>query len=192
MPARGIRWKSVAAVAALMLGFTVGGAAAQEMAVPVDVQFSLFYRILTYDREIGARAGNGLVICVSYQGAFRASVLAKNEAIRQQPPVGTAYSVRFVSIDLDGGEGFRAEAVSAGCDVLYVTPLRSTSVRTIMTLSRERGMLTLTGVPEYVARGLAVGIGAVDDRPEILINLTAATAEGAVFSAQLLRLATVR
>jgi hypothetical protein len=52
-------------------------------------------------------------------------------------------------------------------------------------------MLTLTGVAEYVRAGIAVGIGVRDDRPEILVNLAAARAAGADFSAQLLLLARV-
>lgn len=192
---RGTRWRSAAAAAvALLLGLALKAtpAVAQGMAVPVDVQFSLFYRILTYDREIAARTVNGMVICVPFQGRFRTSNLAKNDAIRQQPPAGAPYAVRFVPIDLDGAEPLRAAVTTANCDVIYVTPLRGIAIGEIASLSRERGMLAFTGVPAYLEFGIALGIGENDDRPVILVNLAAASAEGVVFSAQLLRLAQVK
>jgi hypothetical protein len=49
----------------------------------------------------------------------------------------------------------------------------------------------VTGVPDYVRRGVAVGIGVVQDKPQVLINLAAARAEGSDFDASLLRIATI-
>ena len=46
-------------------------------------------------------------------------------------------------------------------------------------------------MPRYVDDGLAVGIGLAQERPEILINRTAACAEGADFKAQFLKRAHV-
>ena len=128
---------------------------------------------------------------MAYQSGFRASALAKNEAVRQQPPAGAGYAVRFVLIDLDEVADLATVAQQAGCEVLYVAPLRAVRTSAITAVSRARGILTLTGVPEYVEHGIAVGVGAIDERPEILINLAGARAEGAAFSAQLLRLARV-
>ena len=173
----------VALVAALRLP-----APEQEMAVPVDLQFSLFYRILTYDRTLERRAADGLVIGVVFQRRFRESALARDLAIRQLPPDAAGFRVRFVSIDLDDVD-LASAAVEGGCDVLYVTPLRAVSLRTVTSVSRARGLLTLTGVAAYVEQGLAVGIGLRGDRPEILVNVAASRAEGADFSAQLLGLA---
>jgi hypothetical protein len=96
-----------------------------------------------------------------------------------------------VPVDLDTVQDLSAAAVAAGCDILYVPPLRAMRLTVIVSLGRARGILTFTGVPGYVRSGLAVGIGVDDDRPEILVNQAAATEEGTVFSAQLLRLATV-
>ena len=54
-----------------------------------------------------------------------------------------------------------------------------------------RRFRTITGVPEYVDQGLAVGIGIRRDRPLIIVNLEQARAEGAAFSSQLLALARI-
>jgi hypothetical protein len=42
-----------------------------------------------------------------------------------------------------------------------------------------------------VRRGVAVGIGLDQDKPQILINLASARAQGSDFDASLLRIATV-
>jgi hypothetical protein len=49
----------------------------------------------------------------------------------------------------------------------------------------------VTGVPEYVERGLAIGVGVKGERPEIVINLDASRAEGAELNAQVLRIARI-
>lgn len=166
-------------------------ARAQEMPVSVDVQFSLFYRILSYDRDAGVRTADGLVIGVIFQGRFGASNAAKQEALRQRPPEAAGYRVRFVPIDLDAIDDLGVALREAGVEVVYVAPLRAVNPAVITNASRAGGVLTMTGVPGYVELGLGVGVGARGDRPEILVNLGGSRAEGASFSAQLLRLARV-
>ncbi len=187
------RWPGLRAAAwlCLVLVSLAAPAFAQQMAAPMDVQFSLFFRILTYDRNFGQRAADGLVIGVVYQPHVRASVLARDEALRQRAPREAGYAVRMVPIALDDTTDLGEAAVAAGCNALYVTPLRAVTMARIAAVGRTRGLLTLTGVPEYVPGGLAIGIGLRGDRPEILVNLAASRQEGADFSAQLLRLAQV-
>ena len=180
----------LACAVVLLLVLAAASGLAQEMAVPTDLQFSLFYRILTYDRALERRASGGLVIGVVYQGRFRASALASEQALRQAPSAPAGFQVRLVPLDLDSIDLGQAVEAS-GCDVLYVTPLRAVGIRAVTAVSHAHGILTLTGVPAYVEAGLAVGIGLRGDRPEIVVNLDAVRAEGSDFSAQLLRLARV-
>jgi len=77
----------------------------------------------------------------------------------------------------------------ARTDVVYLTPLRSFDVRSISQTGRDLGILTLTGVPEYVELGIAIGLDRERGRPRILVNLEAAIAGGADLSSELLKLA---
>jgi hypothetical protein len=52
-------------------------------------------------------------------------------------------------------------------------------------------VVTLAGVPAYVAAGLALGVALRGERPHILINLAASRLEGADLAAELLKLATI-
>jgi hypothetical protein len=76
-------------------------------------------------------------------------------------------------------------------DVLYVTPMRAVDFDTLKATVRASQVITVTGVPEYVERGLAIGVGVKGERPEIVINLDASRAEGAELNAQVLRIARI-
>ncbi|MGB8658406.1 MAG: YfiR family protein [Candidatus Zixiibacteriota bacterium] len=175
-----------------ILGFTILWA--QEMPVPVDLQYSLFLRILTFDRNLKARVGEEIVVGVVYQKNFRESINAKDEftkAMDESPikqiediPIRKAF-INLNNTDLDS-------AVSQmKINILYITPLRTVKIKDITKVSQIKQLITLTGVPDYVVSGLAVGIGTKGDKPLIIINLPATKKEGADFSSQLLQLAKV-
>ncbi len=73
-------------------------------------------------------------------------------------------------------------------NALYVTPLRAASIWSIADICRKNKVISFTGVHAYVKNGLSVGIASKDEKPIILVNLEAAKAEGANFSAQFLKL----
>ena len=78
-----------------------------------------------------------------------------------------------------------------GISALYLAPGSAKALPAVLKVSEDLDLTTLTGVPDYVRRGVAVGIGVEQDKPQILINLAAARAEGSDFDASLLRIATV-
>jgi hypothetical protein len=171
---------------------TVG---AQDMAAPVGVQFPLFLKILTFDRNLKTRVGQEIVIGILYQRKFRVSLNAKDELIRvvNEFPVKEidGLPVRCVAIDIGEKVDLTGVLSSNNVDILYVTPLRAVGIETITAVSRARQILTITGVPEYAESGLAVGIGIKGERPLIIVNLPAARAEGANFASHLLKLSKV-
>ena len=79
-----------------------------------------------------------------------------------------------------------------GAALLYITPLRAVDVGAVATTASNAGVTTVTGVPQYIAQGVAVGVRLQRDRPRILINLQGARLQGADFAAELLKLADVR
>lgn len=172
-----------------------GMSQAQEMPVPLDVQFSLFLKILTFDRSLRARVGNEIVIGILYQRNFRASHNVRDELadLIDKSSVHQVQDIlmRHVSIDLSDETDFATAVLRHSVDILYIAPLRAVGIETIYTVSRARQILTLTGVPEYVDSGLAVSIGLRGGKPLIVINLSASKAEGADFHSQLLKLAKV-
>lgn len=182
-----------------------GGRDMRDMVVPMHVQYPLFLKILTFDRELTTRAGDELVIGIVYQDLVRPSWLAKDELMRaiEASPVKRIKNleVRAVAIAVDESDRHGRQSANAtrledavdahDVDILYVSPMRAYDLDRITRLARSRRLLTLTGVPAYVEAGLAIGIGLRRDSPVILVNLPAARESGADLHASLLRLATL-
>jgi len=185
-------------VGALMLLFLAGlppTFSAQEVRVPIEVQFELFSKILIFDRNLQSRVDGEIVFGIVYQSHYRPSVEAAEtlrDLLHRIPGEGLAgLPVRTVMIDLEKSIPLDQAIEINGLNILYVPPLRAFDVKTISTISRARKILTLTGVPAYSHSDLSVSVDSLGGRPQVLVNLTAATAEGCDFSSKLLNLATV-
>ena len=181
-----------------VLALVFGGrsAQAQGMDAPAEIQIPLLYKILTFDRHLGERApGDDIVIAVLFQSGHRASVLARDQVVDAIKQMGAAtisgHPVHWVTVELEDAESLRLSLTRIRVDVIYVTPLRGIELGPIMVAARAGGVTTFTGVPRYVERGLALGVGIARDRPQILVNLVAARAEGSDFTSQLLRVSRV-
>jgi YfiR/HmsC-like len=182
-----------------LLGLTFGGAvtrlAAQDMPVPVEVQVPLLLKVLTFDRALTSTPSEALVVGVVFQGrnrtssAIGAEVRGQLTASGRQSVAGRA--IRVVAIDLDATDDISAMLMRDSVRVLYVAPLRAVAISTVAAATRERLVVTFTGIPRYVEQGLSVGIDVNGVRPQIVINLPASRAEGALFSADLLKLARI-
>jgi hypothetical protein len=167
----------------------------QEMAVPVDVQITLFLKILTFDRNLKKRVGDEIVIGIVYQEKFRKSLNVKDKFVdaMEESRIKKLEDtpIRLMPIDISDKTELARVVSEHPIDMLYIAPLRAVEIKTITAVSREKQITTLTGVPDYVESGLAVGIGIKGKKPQLLINLSAAKAEGANFRAQFLKLAKV-
>jgi len=173
----------IASAVALLLA----AAASASMPVPVDVQTELFINIGKLDRTFDSN--KGITIGIVYQQGYPESVSVKDDLIasvkRRNLPI--------VCVPLEAGSAqlLRKRLSETDANIIYVAPLRSVDVTEIGQITRKRKIRTVTGVPEYVELGIAVGIGLRNKRPLIIINLGSARAEGANFSSQLLALARI-
>jgi hypothetical protein len=172
-----------------------GGLSGQESPVPLDLQYSLILKVLSFDRNFKGRVGSEIVIGIAYQRSFRTSLNIKDELLRAAQQVRAedteGASVRLVPIDVAAEGDLAAILAKENVKFLYITPLRAFDVRKLASVCREKRILSLTGVPDYTELGISVGFGVKGERPEIIINLLGAQAEGADFSSRLLSLARV-
>lgn len=168
---------------------------AQTMDIPIKNQLVLFAKILTCDRNYPQRISNQMVIGIIYQKTFRSSSAAKDDflsiwEISDGKILGENPS-RYELIDVSTVDDLGKELDRLDINLMYITPLRAYNLEKILSASRSRKILTLTGVDRYVTEGLAVGIGIKNDRPQITINLSSAKAEGADFTSNFLKLTRV-
>jgi len=186
--------RTIAAI--VLLGVGLGTAPllnAQDMEVPVTLHIPLFFKVMSFDRAFPARTGRSLVIAVVYQRGNRASTEAKDAALRaiaSTPRGADGVERHGIAIDLDS-ESLTARLIRESADVVYITPLRSIEIRTIVAAAEAAGASTWTGVVSYMAQGVSVGVRLERDRPRIVINLDAAHRQRIDFSSELLKLADV-
>ncbi len=183
--------RRLALVVSLVLG--VGATSrAQDMEIPVAVQLPLFFKVVTFDRQLRSRAGGTLVVAIAFQSGSRVSATAKDEAWRSASGIREidGMPVSLVPIDLDHEE-LAAGLARSRATIIYVTPLRGVDVRELARVARAAHVTTLTGVFRYVELGLAIGVRLRGDRPHIVVNLAASRLEGADLAAELLKLAHV-
>jgi hypothetical protein len=182
----------LALVVALACGSAPASARGQEMEVPVALQLPLFLKVLSFDRQLVARAGSALVIAIVYQSGYRTSGQAKEELVRTAGSAGAlprieGLAIRFVEVDL-----YRetlADAIERSRPtVVYLAPVRGVDIKALAATARAAHVTTVTGVPRYVEQGLAIGVRLRGERPQILVNLMASRSEGAEFAAELLKL----
>lgn len=170
-------------------------ARAEQMPLAADAQIPLLLKVLTYDRNFERKAGKELVLGIVHDPADRDSAKATDE-------VGTTLfkfggktvkklPIKYFTIEFTGAADLERFVKEKKISVLYIAPGNGKTLAAVLKVAQELDLTTLTGVPDYVRRGVAVGIGVAQDKPQILINLAAARAEGSDFDASLLRIATV-
>lgn len=190
------RWRParrIAGTTTLVLLAAATAARAQDPPVPSDLQYTLLAKVLTYDRNLRSRAGDELVIAVVYQESFPAS----NAAMKafEDAYAGSRFHaidvmpIRIVSIALRDLDRLEKQLREKQADVVYLAPLRAVAPEAVAHAATRAGALTVTGVPEYVSQGAAVGFGLEAGRPKVLIDAVLAREQGADFSSRLLAMA---
>lgn len=171
----------------LALATTALPALGQTAPIPAGVQLLLFSKIWMFDRSI---AENGqIVMAVLYQSTFRASEEAKDQLIEAVRANGL--KIKCVPVALDDAENVATALEHVKADVFYVTEMRGINIPQLVRVSRARHIKTITVTEGYVEGGVAIGLRVRNDKPVIVVNLSAAKAEGSDLTAQLLRFSTV-
>lgn len=170
-------------------------AAAQEIETPVDVHIPILLKALGFDRNLRNRAGDEIILAIVFQAKFRKSLNVKNQAEKFLEQL-TGYKIgdiplRFVPIELADLASLKTALLREKITVLYITPLRAVDIQELVFICRSFHITSLTGVPEYCEAGVAMSVGSKGGVPTIIINREAAETEGADFSSQLLKLATI-
>ncbi len=191
---RGITWKPPALLLTCLICLAAP-ANAQVTLASADQQFDYFAKLLTFDRNLKDRAGNSIVVGILYQEDDAQSHAAMKGIVRaiERSPLQRirGLTISHAPIRIAGAVPSAGDLARHEIDVLYVTPTRGLDITKVADLCREQGITSWTPVREYVEAGIAVGVLTDGTKPLVVVNLPAARAEGANFSAQLLKLARV-
>jgi hypothetical protein len=188
----GILRAAIVLIALLTSVASFGGQ--EDMAVAANRQVPLLLKILTYDRRLD-RVGQHLVIGIVRSPTSSASAKACEEVTNiLQGYLGKTVKqipLDYQWADFAGPDRLLAWAKAKKISVFYVAPGNEKNLAAILKVGQENGISSMTGVPAYVERGVAVGIGERQAKPQILINLESSKREGSEFDASLLRVATI-
>ena len=184
----------LAAVFASLLCTSAAGT--EPMSFPPDVQITLLLKILTYDRSFAVKAKSQVMIGVVYVAGDAESVKAKDDILKTLQLVADrtikGVPIKAVPLEYKDPKSLAETVRSQGINVFYIAPGNANTLTELLRMSHTRGITTATGVPEYVQRGVAIGIGKkADQKPDILINLSSSRQEGSEFDASLLRIANI-
>jgi hypothetical protein len=167
---------------------------AERLGIDAASQYRLCLKILSFDRNLKAKLGDGLTMGILYVGVVNESRQAMDDFARAAaagPVDFEGVPVRIVPVKYGKEAQVEAALAEASVDVLYVTPIGFYDLAPVTAACRARGVYTFSGVSEYVERGLSVSFGVRGRRAEIFISQGNAQAEGADFSARLLDMVTV-
>jgi YfiR/HmsC-like len=186
-------WLATIGRGLLLLAAGAGLAIGQELTS--DRQVLILSRALAYDSNLKSRAGDDLVVGVlgkAGNGPSEDAASAMARAFRSLISVRVqGLPVRTVQLAYTTAGALAFALETRGVDVLYLVPGLDDEIPAIAELARRRHVVTMGSRQEQVARGLSLGVFAVEGKPTIVVNLTASKAEGASFGSDLLRLAKV-
>ena len=152
---------------------------------PLKRQVLILTNILSHAKKIASESGDLLFGIVGDKNDFVSNTLQKTlfESVKEnrQALVGKRKIVP-VLVDI-------RKLKSAQVHVLYVTPGLKKHVEKIVSFSRDKNILTITGVAEHLDGGVSIGILPKDDAYQIVLNLTGAEQEEVEFDSALHKLA---
>ncbi len=80
---------------------------------------------------------------------------------------------------------------SSSCHMVFLAPSREEALPEMLEFFNGKGVLTVSDIPEFAARGGMIELGLQGDHVHLTVNLAVATREGIQLSAGLLDLATI-
>jgi hypothetical protein len=155
--------------------------------LPPQQQALLVLRILSYDRNLKARAETEVAIAV-VSGSLPCEeiVVALESASKQRSVAGLPVRVVPMAWPKDGNLKLDKRPAAA-----YICGGLSGQVDKISALTRQRDILSIAGTEADVKSGLGIGFALRNDRAAVVVNLNAVKEEGAELDSALLSLAEI-
>lgn len=186
----------VAAALALFLPLLAPAVAGgQDLRLPVDKRIAILFKALTYDHRLKERCADGLRIGVVALAGNQESMAVAGETLEE---MRTNSGVKVAGLQLvaelvqiSSGDELKGSLQSRGLNILYLSSGLEPALPSIFSLAEKHKLLTITGEAGYAQAGAAISAVLREEKPKILVHAGAASDQGAVMDARLLRLAEV-
>jgi YfiR/HmsC-like len=185
-----LSWEGGVAAALLV---TARLAAAEELALPAQVEANLSGNVAAYDRALVDRAGTMVVIAIVARASDPDSMhaaLQMQAAFRELHDIGGLPHEEFIVIWKDGATLSEA-CMRRKASIVFLAPGLGGDIDAIVNALKDLRVLSVAGALGYVIKGAVLGFDLVSGRPKLVINLPMAKQHGLQFRASLLKLARV-
>jgi hypothetical protein len=181
-----------AALLALLASLAVvRTSAAEEVAVPVNLQAELLAKVIEYDRSFPARAGERAhVLIVLKEGSTDSARVAST----MQSALGRRDQIAGLPHDEQIAAYTTAPDLVATCRerhiaVIYFSPgFGEKEVEAIRAALEGVDVLSVASVPQYVEQGIVLGFDLISGRPKLLFHLTQAKKQHVALRGEALKL----
>ena len=176
----------------ITIGFMPASVSSDNGDVPVELQAKLLLTALTYDKNLGKSEDETLHIGLLY---FPEVNQSKKEALEFYKVLENFKDKKVRGLNLNtvlfacnGCSNLRSKISAEHIDVLYISKAKKEVVKEVIEVTQSNKVLSLTSAASYVSMcGISMAVGLKENKPKIYLNLSSAKAEGADFSAKLLR-----
>lgn len=140
---------------------------------PPQLQAALFVKVLGFNK--GLASGSDISIHVMGSPEFAAAMRSGIGKRVGQARIGAVTQ----------GDSLPTEKP----EVIYVGSVSMTD--RVLEYTRANSIISITGLPEEVKKGVTLGVGILEEKPKILLNLPASKMEEVDWNPALLKIATV-
>jgi hypothetical protein len=173
--------------------FVASRAAAESVPVPIVLQAELLAKVLEYDRNFPARAGErAKVLLVSQSGNADSTTIAQqmSAALGRLPQIAGLPHDEVV-VSYAGAQELAKLCRAQRVSVVYFGPGFRDDLGAIRAALNGVDVLSVASVPDYVQNGIVLGFDVVSGRPKLLLNLPQARLQKVDLTASVLKLMTV-
>ncbi|MBF0288911.1 MAG: YfiR family protein [SAR324 cluster bacterium] len=167
--------------------------AVEKMDLPIQLQFKLLIKAATYNRAQSIKDPEVLRVGLVYSQQSNSQQVAQ-EVFALFGTVETKvrqYKLAVVPIEFQNTRQFKQDTEGSKIHIYYITPGSTSHLASILDISNQLKILTMTGISEYVHQGVALGVANSGSRPEFIYNGETARNSGADFHSNFLRLVRV-
>lgn len=180
--------------ALLVYATLVGPAAAEDVVVPVELQMKLLAKVASYDKNLPARAGDRVKILVLSKKDDPDSKRVAEQALKalEDHKEIAGIKVATSSATFAGAAELKKAVAAQHLSIVYLGPgVDRKEVEGLASALEGVDVMTVTAVPQDVARGVVLGFDLVSGKPKILVHLGQAKKQNVALSADVLKLAKV-
>jgi hypothetical protein len=154
---------------------------AQEQTSEYDLKAAFLYnftQFVTWPNDVFPGSDSNFNICIFGKDPFGESLknLVENENVKTHP-------IKVVQINND--------QQLDSCHILFIAKDKIASIQNLDSQLGSKPVLTIGDSPDFADRGGVIGIGLIEQRIKLRINLSAANSKHLTISSKLLRLSEV-